>query len=143
MRTKGGRVKKPNRLWLARKRRSLGQKQVAFLINKTIDEISRYERGVRLPELPSILALEIIFGAPLRILFKEFYDQVLAEVRQRIESSEALKATYAEFLPASEENGAHEYCPYEDMLRMPNLSLVERGKVRDHVTRIAKKLAFL
>jgi len=143
MRTKGGRVKKPNRLWIARKRRGLGQKQVAFLINKTIDEISRYERGVRLPELPSILALEIIYGAPPRLLFKEFYDQVLAEVRQRIESNEALKAAYAGLLPASETNGAHEYCPYEDMLRMPNLSLVERGKVRDHVTRIAKKLAFL
>jgi hypothetical protein len=98
---------------------------------------------VRLPELPSILALEIIYGAPLRILFKEFYDQVLAEVRQRIETSEALKQAYVELLPASEENGAYEYCPYEDILRMPNLSLVERGKVRDHVTRIAKELAFL
>lgn len=143
MRAKGGRGRKPNRLWLARKRRGLGQKQVAFLINKTIDEISRYERGVRLPELPSILALEIVYGAPMRILFKEFYDQVLAEVRQRIESSEALKATYAEILSVGEENAAHEYCPYEDMLRMPNLSLIERGKVRDHITRTAKKLAFL
>jgi transcriptional regulator with XRE-family HTH domain len=47
MTLQGGKIKISNRLWKARKRRGLGQKQVAFLIGKTIGEVSRYERGVR------------------------------------------------------------------------------------------------
>lgn len=142
MTLQGGKIKIPNRLWKARKRRGLSQKQVAFLIGKTIGEVSRYERGVRLPELQTILALEIAYGTPLRLLYEDLYEQVLKEVRQRIETSPVIGAIYGDLLAESDQ-GAGQYCAYEAMLKIAAASPAERGHVRDHVTRLAKKLAGL
>jgi transcriptional regulator with XRE-family HTH domain len=141
MAKQGGKTKIQNRLWRARKRCGLGQKQVAFLIGKTIDEVSRYERGARIPELRTIIALEIVYGTPLRILFKDLYGQILTEIRTRIDSRASLKELYAEFL--ENDTGLGEYCSYEGLLRAADLSDAERGKARDHVTRLAKKIAGL
>lgn len=137
---KGGIIKIHNRLWLARKRRGLGQKQVAFLIDKTIDEISRYERGVRLPELATALAIEVVYGAPLRVLFKDLYQQVLEEVNERMANRDSVKAVYTGLLAEKDLLSAMEYCSYVDMLRGPHLSQPERDRVREHVTWLAKQL---
>lgn len=141
MSKQGGKTKTPNRLWIARKRRGLGQKQIAFLMGKTIDEVSRYERGVRMPELTALLAIEIVYGAPLRVLFKELYERMSAEIRHRIESQKSFGLTYARLLAESDEGT--EYCGYEDILRLPILSQKERDRVRHHVTQVIKKLAEL
>ena len=90
MSSEGGKIPFPNRLWRARRRHGLGQKQVAFLIEKTLDEVSRYERGLHLPELPTLLALEIVYGMPLRLLFPELLEQVRDRISARIESRDAL-----------------------------------------------------
>jgi transcriptional regulator with XRE-family HTH domain len=141
MRSTGGKNPFPNRLWRARKRRSLGQKQVALLIEKTVDEVSRYERGIHLPELQTLLALEIVYGMPLHLLFRELYEQVRAQITERIDSREALRSKYQTLLENSDPE--QEYCSYEEILKLPELSAMERDKVRRHVTRLAKWLAGL
>ncbi len=141
MSSEGGKIPFPNRLWRARKRRGLGQKQVAYLIEKTIHEVSRYERGVHLPELPTLLALEIVYGMPLRLLFREFYEQARDRIIERIDSRQALRAKYRALLENSDPE--QEYCGYEEVFKLPDLSAEERDKIRSHITRLAKRLADL
>jgi transcriptional regulator with XRE-family HTH domain len=142
MSAQGGKTKIQNRLWSARKRRGLGQKQIAVLMGKTIEEVSRYERGVRLPELLTLLSIEIAYGAPLRVLFKELYEQTLQNVRQRIEGRAGAGSVFADLLTETEK-AAGDYCAYEELLKTAATSALERGRVRDHVTHLAKKLAGL
>jgi transcriptional regulator with XRE-family HTH domain len=141
MRKQGGKTKIQNRLWLARKRRGLGQKQVAYLLDKTVDEISRYERGLRIPSLETVLGLEMIYGIPASMLFKDIYEQLQAKISARIPSQELLKAIYPEALAEGQLSG--EYCSYQEILNLQSGSTQERAKVRDHITKLAKKLAGL
>jgi transcriptional regulator with XRE-family HTH domain len=141
MRRQGGKIKIQNRLWLARKRRGLGQKQVAYLLDKTVDEISRYERGLRIPSLETVLGLELIYGIPARLLFKDIYEQMQTKISARIPSQELLKAIYPEALSEGQMSG--EYCSYQEILNLQSDSAQERSKVRDHITKLAKKLAGL
>ena len=137
----GGRNKVENRLWSARKRRKLQQKQVAYLLNHhTPDQVSRYELGTRLPTLETALLLEMIYGAPVRILYKGLYERLQAELRARLEGVPQLKEHLAEFL---EIEGVHEYCAYTAMLQTSHHSEADRLKVRLHVTELAKRLAYL
>lgn len=70
-----------NRLWQARHRAGLEQKQVARLLgHKNCDQISRYERGARLPGLRIALKLEIIYRTPISNLFPEHYQKYRFEV---------------------------------------------------------------
>ncbi|HEX8459224.1 MAG TPA: helix-turn-helix domain-containing protein [Pyrinomonadaceae bacterium] len=137
-----GRNTLTNRLWLARKRRSLEQKQVAYLLNHPgIDQISRYEQGIRLPSLAIALKLEIIYGVPLRLLFKELFDSLEDEVWQRISLSTPLQRRFGN--RTTNKAGRAEYCAYTELLMMPNASEADRSRVRRHVTELAKKLAYL
>jgi transcriptional regulator with XRE-family HTH domain len=141
MSSEGGKIPFSNRLWRARKRCGLVQKQVAYLIEKTVDEVSRYERGIHQPELQTLLALEIIYGTPLRLLFPELYEQVRARITERIEDREALRPKYQALLESNDLE--QEYCSYEETLKLSDLSAMERDKIRSHVTRLAKRLAGL
>jgi transcriptional regulator with XRE-family HTH domain len=130
-----------NRLWLARKRRGLSQKQVAYLLNQRgIDQISRYEQGARLPSLEHALRLEIIYGMPVRLLFKERFDELELEVRQRISDRAPLRSLYGAL--ATNKESLADYCAFADLLTMPNAPAADLGRVRDHVTDLAKSLAF-
>ena len=137
-----GRNALTNRLWLARKRRGLEQKQVAYLLNhQSIDQLSRYEQGMRLPSLDNAFKLEIIYGVPLRLLFKELFDKLEDEVWQRISLNTPLQKRYGN-------RTAHavrlsEYCAFAELLMMANASEADRARVRRHVTILAKKLACL
>lgn len=137
----GGRNRKPNRLWLARKRRSLRQKQVAYILNHhTADQVSRYEKGTRIPTLETALMLEIIYKVPLRILFKEVYDELQQEVQQKVESTPGL-IHIAEEMKEAESSDSQSYCTYEDIINMPAASQADSVPVRLHITKLAKKLA--
>jgi transcriptional regulator with XRE-family HTH domain len=60
---------KPNRLWLARKRSGYEHKQVASLLDyKTIQQVSLYETGLRMPSLKTALKFAIIYRLPIRTL---------------------------------------------------------------------------
>lgn len=138
---RGGRPPKQNRLWIARKRRGLGQKQVAYLLDTSIDEISRCERGAITPGLEIALGLEIAYGLPVRLLFRDLYEDLQSRISERVSQQESLKRVYEDALKSVQNLG--ESCAYQDLLQMANLSAADAAKVRDHITQLAKKLAYL
>lgn len=131
---------KQNRLWIARKKVGLGQKQVAYLLNlKTADQISRYEKRTRVPTLETALKLEIIYGLPLRILFKDLFDDLQRDISEKIQKNAALKRLYDEL--SKEAPG--EFCGYSQLLKSAAISGRDKARIRDHITYLAKKLAYL
>lgn len=67
----------PNYLRMYRKRMGLTQSDLTYLLGRAHrSKISRYERGVRIPTLRTIIALEIVFGAPMEKLFAGIYGEV-------------------------------------------------------------------
>src|SRR5712692_4130058 len=114
--TNGGQNKTKNRLWLARKRKGFRQKQVAYLLNhRNIDQISRYENGSRLPTLQTALKLEIIFGVPVRLMFKGLHDQLRGEIKERAETSQAFHDSLNHVFSES-------LCSFAELLTSPNPS---------------------
>ncbi len=74
-------TKTNNRLWQARRRAGLEQKQVARLLgHRNCDQISRYERGVRVPGLRIALKLEIIYRTSVGALFPDHYEAYRREI---------------------------------------------------------------
>lgn len=137
----GGRSTISNRLWQTRKRRELEQKQVAYLLNHhTPDQVSRYELGTRMPTLGTALMLEMIYGAPLRVLYKDLYERLQAELRARLERIPQSHGRLAEFL---NEDGLREYCAYSELLQTAQPAQADQLKARRHVTEMAKRLAYL
>ncbi len=117
------------------------QKQVAYLLNHhTSDQVSRYELGTRLPTLETALLLEMIYGTPLRILYKDRYERLQDELQTRLKRVPQLQERLAEFL---EEEGVREYCAYSEMLQMAHPAQADQLKARLHVTELAKRLAYL
>ena len=138
----GGKNKIQNQLWLARKRRELAQKQVAYLLgHKSADVISRYEKGLKTPSLKTALMLEAAFGIPVRILFKEFFDALNDEVQQRIKGSLSLSAAYSDLFSASDSTSG--LCSYEELLKGQPISPSDLITVRRHATALVKKMAYL
>jgi transcriptional regulator with XRE-family HTH domain len=128
-------------LWLARKRRGLGQKQAAYLLgHRDIDQLSRYEAGGRLPSLDTALKLEIVYGVPLRLLFKELFDELEDEVWGRVNASAPSRKLFGERATSL---GVGEYCAFAELLNMPSAPEPDRSRVRRHVTALAKSLAYL
>ena|SRR5947209_8226050 len=136
-----GRKTIENLLWQTRKRRGLEQKQVAYLLNHhTPDQVSRYELGTRLPTLEIALMLEIIYGAPLRVLYKDNYERLQAELRDRLQRLPKLSERLEELL---NEDGIREYCAYRDIILSGQLSQTDMLRVRRHVTELARRMAYL
>ena len=137
----GGRKTVENLLWQTRKRRGLEQKQVAYLLNHhTPDQVSRYELGTRLPTLETALTLEMIYGAPLRILYKDLYERLQSELRDRLKRLPQLSERIEGFL---NDDNVSEYCAYRDLILSGQLSQTDQHKVRWHVTEMAKRIAYL
>jgi transcriptional regulator with XRE-family HTH domain len=76
-----------NYLRIHRKRLSLSQEEVAFLLGaRGLDKgikVCRDENFVREPSLQAALAYEVIYGKPIRELFAGLYAQVEREVVER------------------------------------------------------------
>ena len=128
-----------NQLWLARKRLGLGQKQVACLLNhKTTDQVSRYEKGERMPGLKLLLQFEIIYGIPPRVLYRDYYEQLQAEITRRAFSLQTLASAYA--LAPAEPKLFAEFCSYEEILQNPKLSQSENDRIRKHIITMMRRL---
>jgi transcriptional regulator with XRE-family HTH domain len=73
-----------NYLRTYRKRSSLSQDEVAFLLGcESGTKVSRYERSARKPSLETILAYVVVFGAPGRELFAGTYEKVEKRILKR------------------------------------------------------------
>ncbi len=67
-----------------RKRLALSQKDVAFLLGtRNGDKVCRYERFVRVPNLATALAYEVVFQKPTSDLFVGLHQQVQQKVAAR------------------------------------------------------------
>jgi transcriptional regulator with XRE-family HTH domain len=73
-----------NYLRTYRKRSGLSQNEVAFLLGcQNGIKVSRYERSARKPNLETLFAYEMVFGAPVRELFAGAYQKVEKKTRRR------------------------------------------------------------
>jgi len=73
-----------NYLRTYRKRSSLSQDEVAFLLGcQNGTKVSRYERLGRKPNLETLFAYEVVFGAPARELFAGAYQKVEKKILNR------------------------------------------------------------
>lgn len=107
-----------NYLRTHRKSLGLSQKELAFLLgHKHRTRVSRYERGVRVPKIETVVALETVFQNPIRKLFEGTYDRVCAGVRARAKEL----AQQVDALPDSKATRRK----YEALLRIANPSLGE------------------
>ena len=126
-----------HRLWQARHAFGLEQKQVAFLLGqKTTDPLSRLERGLSIPTLQTALKLEIIYRLPISVLFQGYYEQYKNEVEARLRTTK-VHNNNSELTQPPED-----YCTYAELLN-ESPSQEELGRVRKHVIKLTKKMAYL
>ncbi len=90
----------PNYLRTHRKRVRLHQHQVAHLVGvRGGAKISRYEHDIRIPDLATVFALEIIYGTSARVLFAGIYEDARRLVHNRAElairGQDAVLASFA------------------------------------------------
>jgi transcriptional regulator with XRE-family HTH domain len=73
-----------NYLRTYRKRSGLSQDEVAFLLGcRGGTKVSRYERSARKPNLETLFAYEVMFGASARELFAGMYQKVEKRISNR------------------------------------------------------------
>lgn len=74
----------PNYLKMYRRRTNLSQDTLAFLLGAQGEsKVSRYERGRRTPNLPTLLGYSLIFNAPLQELFAGSAEDVAITIHER------------------------------------------------------------
>jgi transcriptional regulator with XRE-family HTH domain len=75
----------PNYIRTYRKRACLTQEDVAFLLgSKSSASVSRHERFKQTPDLPTLLAYEMLFRTPVRSLFSSTHEEIAKTLRHRI-----------------------------------------------------------
>ncbi len=78
----------PNRLWSYRHRLGLSQRRVAELVGYlTQSDISRFERGERLPSLVMAMKIEIVYGPPISFLFPDLYGRLREAIRAKADEA--------------------------------------------------------
>ncbi len=126
-----------NQLALARQRRAIEQKQVAVLLgHKGIDQLSRYERGVKLPSLKAALKLGLIYKIPIRILLDGYLDACRVEMmrqEEKLNNRAVSKITN----PANET----EFCTLEEKLESNQVMKADLDRVYSHAAHLVRKRA--
>lgn len=119
---------KPNRLWLARKRCGYEQKQIARLLGyKTIQQISRYETGLRVPSLKKAIKLGILYNLPIRVLFHNYYRECREELIARAKKFDEQSFGNFNLIDPSD------YCTYIELMNSPFMDDVDKEKIRRHI----------
>lgn len=120
-----------NRLWQARQRVRLRQKQVAALVNQqTANQISQYENGTRVPNLETALRLSIIYRVPVRSLFFGLYKNLQEELKDNL-SVTGDEQTVRDL---------NEFCALEEFLEKPDLTKEEFKKAKKHSLAMVNKI---
>lgn len=154
-----GKTKLNNRLWQARHKIGLEQKQAARLLgHKTCDQISRYERGVRLPGFETAMKLTILYGASFEELFPEHYKRFSREIQTKAEAYSASLKTGSGNGTANSSNATEAsanqsfskessqdapFCHYARLLKNPNPSKTELDAVRKHAIKLIRTMTHL
>lgn len=138
--------KHKNRLFLVRSKNALGQKQVALLLgHHTNDQISRYERGTKLPSLKTAFKLGIIYQLPIQVLLNGYYEACLKEIKKREKTLNHQKNSADS--AKSELLSETEFCTIEEKLKTLRVKEPDLDKARSHITELirtrAKKMNYL
>ena len=79
-------LRHPNYLRLYRKKSPLTQSDIAFLLQlPDYSNISRYEKGHRVPNIDLLIAYHYLFKTPIESFFELQSNEILVSLRQRIE----------------------------------------------------------
>lgn len=133
-------TKTNNRLWQVRHKCGLEQKQVARLLgHKNCDQISRYERGARIPGLQIALKLELIYRTPVSDLFPDHYQRYRQEIAAHTSGNLSL--------PLSGDNAGTEdlpdahVCTYKNSMlqKKPNASEIQAAN--RHTVHLIERIA--
>jgi transcriptional regulator with XRE-family HTH domain len=151
-----GKTKLNNRLWQARHKIGLEQKQVARLLgHKTCDQISRYERGLRLPGFQTACKLAIIYGTSLKELFPEHHERFCQEIHAKSEAySASLNIKWNQEVTSQNnppqnpfnESAAREssldapLCHYSRLLENPFPNQTELSAIKRHITNLVRAI---
>ncbi len=126
-----------NRLWQARHKAGLEEKQVAYLLgHKNVNQISRYERGVNTPSFKTALKLELILGVPVADLFPEHYQSGRVEIAERFTK---LKLPVANDRRLERSPDAH-ICTYDNSLLQKKPTVDEISVAKRHSINLIRKL---
>ena len=128
--------KHKNNLFLMRKKIGLEQKQVAlFLGHKTTNQISRYERGVKIPNLKTALKLGIIYRLPVHVLLSGFYADCLKEIvkQKEVWNEDSFKSLESSLF------GEIEYCTFAEKLKPLRVPQVDLDKVGTHIAKLIRE----
>lgn len=117
---------KANRLANARKRHGYEQKQIAYLLGKTLPQISLWETGQRSPHLKTAIKLSILYKLPVRILFNNYYQSCLEELNAKAKSC-------GDFRPNFDLTEPTDYCTYIELMKSMFLGEPDREKIRRHI----------
>lgn len=127
--------KHKNYLALMRKKNALGQKQVAALLgHNSIDQISRYERGVKIPSLEIALKFGIIYKIPLQVLFYGYRELCLNEMQEQAKNFAGKDKHFN--LTESLDKQMIEFCSFEEKLKPAKVADTELTKAGAHVTQL-------
>ena len=122
---------KSDRLSLARKRLGYEQKQVAQLLaHKSVNMISRYETGLRVPSLKTAIKFAIIYKLPIRILFHAYYHECREELTVRA------KTLGQQSILKSDLTEPTDYCAYIELINSSLLDDIDKEKVRRHIKQL-------
>jgi transcriptional regulator with XRE-family HTH domain len=73
-----------NYIEMHRQRGGLSQADLSYLVSmEKGSSISRYEQGLRLPNLETLLALEVVLGQPIQELYAGIAERVRENVTER------------------------------------------------------------
>lgn len=126
-----------NRLFLVRKKFGLEQKQVAALLgHKTADQISRYERGAKLPSLKTAFKLGMIYHLPVRVLFYGYYETCLNEIKRQTKTSKNNQnhSDLAKILSPDEA----EYCTFAEKLKSIMVRKPDLDAAGSHIAKVVQ-----
>lgn len=132
--------KHKNRLFLVRSKNALRQKQVALLLgHHTNDQISRYERGTKLPSLKTAFKLGIIYQLPLRVLLNGYYEACLKEIRKREKTLDQEKNSDGSV--RGRFPGETEFCTIKEKLKPFRVKEPDLDKARGHIAELIRTRA--
>jgi transcriptional regulator with XRE-family HTH domain len=130
-----------NALFRLRRKSHFERKQVASLLGqKTGDSISAYERGTRDPDLATGLRLAIIYNCTFEEMFPEHIAAFRDELSVKIGR---IPRPHPSTVTLVKEGEAQLACGYESLMAQLNHSQTAMEIARDHVTKLARRLAGL
>lgn len=126
-----------NQLALARQKRSIDQKQVAKLLGlKGIDQISRLERGVKLPSLKTALKLGIIYKIPIRILLDGYFEACWDELKRQEKQFSSSGISKVEYDAAD-----LEFCSIDEKLKSAEITPDDLANAYRHSAELIRRRA--